>query len=38
MSRPAGTLNFAAGETTQTVAVTVNGDLLDEATRPSSST
>ncbi len=25
-----GTLNFAAGETTETVAVTVNGDLLDE--------
>ena len=25
-----GTLNFAAGETTKTVAVTVNGDTLDE--------
>ncbi|MCC7265239.1 MAG: hypothetical protein IT369_22255 [Candidatus Latescibacteria bacterium] len=26
-----GTLNFAAGETSKTVAVTVNGDLLNEA-------
>ena len=28
----AGTLNFAAGVTTQTVTVNVNGDLLDEPT------
>ena len=36
--RPAGTLTFTPGETTQTVTVNVNGDTLDEATRRSSST
>ena len=34
----AGTVTFAAGQTTQQVTVQVNGDLLDEATRPSRST
>ena len=28
--RPSGTLTFAAGQTTQTVTVPVNGDVLDE--------
>ena len=28
-----GTLNFAAGETTETVTVLVNGDTLDEVER-----
>jgi len=31
-----GTLTFAPGETSETIIVLVNGDVLNEATKPSS--